>query len=513
MGAANDLIVLFLGLETLSLALYVLAASDRNRETSQEAGIKYFVLGGFASAFFLYGIALVYGGTQSTNIGEIIVFFQSNVSLEGQDSIVLAGLALADRRARLQGRRRAVPRLDTRRVPGRADERHGLHGIGRQGRSVRGDAPRARVALPFYRDDWRPVIWVLGVLSLVVGSILAVVQTDVKRMLAYSSISHAGFILVGVEAAGHDAGEPIMGGGMPSVLTYLLLYSVLTVGSFAVVALVGRSNGGDTSLDAFKGLGRRRPALALALTVFLLAQAGVPLTSGFVAKWGVIQAAVEAESYAIAIIAMLAAAIAAFLYLRIMVNTWLEAGDDATEQEAVPFASGLSVVLGRSVHDRRGRVAELAARRRRHGDPVRPLRRRRRVTPTRQRAAPVRRQPSTTVGSGIRDRIAQLNALHPWAGSAIDARLRSASSSLIGSACGRLDVDLGDAFGHQEPSDRLVDALPDRQQAVTAQDHQLRLARAQRRCACRRRSTGCRPHRRGRRRDRRGTRRPPDRSS
>jgi len=345
MGAANDLIVLFLGLETLSLALYVLAASDRNREASQESGIKYFVLGGFASAFFLYGIALVYGGAQSTNIGEIILFFRNNVSLEGQDSIVLAGLALLI--VGLGFKVAAVPfHVWTPDVYQGAPTNVTafMASVGKAGAF----AAMLRVlvvALPFYRDDWRPAIWVLAVLSLAVGSIVAVVQTDVKRMLAYSSISHAGFILVGVEAAGHDAGEPITGGGLPSVLTYLLLYSVLTVGSFAVVALVGRSNGGDTSLDAFKGLGRRRPALALALTVFLLAQAGVPLTSGFIAKWAVIQAAVEAESYAIAIIAMLAAAIAAFLYLRIMVSTWLEAGDDATEQEAVPFASGLSVLL------------------------------------------------------------------------------------------------------------------------------------------------------------------------
>src|SRR5690606_29885827 len=142
------------------------------------------------------------------------------------------------------------------------------------------------VALPFQRDDWRPVVWVLAVLSLVIGSALAVVQTDVKRMLAYSAISHAGFILVGVEAAGHRAGEiGSLGDGIPSVATYLALYSVLTVGSFAVVTLVGRANGGDTSIDAFRGFAKRRPAVALALTVFLLAQAGVPLTSGFVAKW------------------------------------------------------------------------------------------------------------------------------------------------------------------------------------------------------------------------------------
>ncbi len=343
MGSANDLILLFLGLETLSLALYVLAASDRERPTSQEAGIKYFVLGGFASAFFLYGIALIYGGTQSTNIGEIIGSFQTSVLLDGKDTLVLAGIALLI--VGLGFKVAAVPfHMWTPDVYQGAPTNVTafMASVGKAGAF----AAMLRVlviALPFHRDDWRPAIWVLAVLSLVIGSVLAVVQTDVKRMLAYSSISHAGFILVGVEAAGHNAGELAPGDGMPSVLTYLLLYSVLTVGSFAVVSLVARNNGGDTSLDAFKGLAQRRPTIALALTVFLLAQAGVPLTSGFIAKWGVIQAAVEEESYAIAIIAMVAAVVAAFLYLRIMVSTWLETGAESTEREAVPFSTGVAV--------------------------------------------------------------------------------------------------------------------------------------------------------------------------
>jgi NADH-quinone oxidoreductase subunit N len=345
MASANDLILLFLGLETLSLALYVLAASDRNRTTSQESGIKYFVLGGFASAFFLYGIALIYGGAASTNIGEIIAAFQSSVPVGGSDTLVLAGIALLI--VGLGFKVAAVPfHVWTPDVYQGAPTNVTafMASVGK----AAAFAAMLRVlviALPFHRDDWRPAIWVLAVLTLLVGSALAIVQTDVKRMLAYSSISHAGFILVGVEAAGHDAGEMVdVGDGMPSVVTYLLLYSVLTVGSFAVVALVGRNAGGDTSLDAFKGLAHRRPALALGLTVFLLAQAGVPFTSGFVAKWGVIQAAVAEESYAIGIIAMVAAVIAAFLYLRIMVNTWLEPGDESVDPEPVPVSTGLAVL-------------------------------------------------------------------------------------------------------------------------------------------------------------------------
>jgi NADH-quinone oxidoreductase subunit N len=191
-------------------------------------------------------------------------------------------------------------------------------------------------------DDWRPVVWVLSVLSLVVGSVLAVTQTNVKRMLAYSSISHAGFILLGVEAASHTT-SPNATDGIASAMTYLLLYTVLVIGTFTIVGLVAGKGDGASSLSDFRGLGRQRPALALALTVFLLAQAGMPLTSGFVAKFGVIQSAVETRSYAIAIIAMLASVIGAYLYLRIMVSAWMEDAEGEDAAPRVPFLSGLAV--------------------------------------------------------------------------------------------------------------------------------------------------------------------------
>lgn len=340
MASANDLIVLFLGLETLSLALYVLAASDRRRDKSGEAGIKYFVLGGFASAFLLYGIALVYGATGSTNISEIVANLQRVVDPESNETLALAGIALL--LVGLGFKVAAAPFHTW--VP---DVYQGaptpvsafMASVGK----AAAFAAMLRVlviALPFYRDDWRPVIWVLALLSLLVGSIVAVVQTDVKRMLAYSSISHAGFILVGVEAAGHRAGELDQGSGVSAVVLYLLLYAVLVIGSFGVVAVVARD--GDSSLDSFAGLAQRRPALALGFTVLLLAQAGVPFTSGFIAKFGVIQAAVEESSYAIAIIAMVTAVIAAFVYLRIMVKMWL--GDpEGDRQIDVPFSAGLAI--------------------------------------------------------------------------------------------------------------------------------------------------------------------------
>jgi NADH-quinone oxidoreductase subunit N len=169
------------------------------------------------------------------------------------------------------------------------------------------------------------MVWALAVLSLVVGSVLAVVQTDVKRMLAYSSISHAGYVLIGLHAATDK--------GIAASLFYLMAYTFMVLGSFAVVTMVGRVGDGRHSLDDYKGLARDRPGLAFAFTIFLLAQAGVPFTSGFLAKFGVIAAAVEAESYAIAVIAMVAAVIAAFFYLRVIVVMYMS-GDADTEAEA-----------------------------------------------------------------------------------------------------------------------------------------------------------------------------------
>ena len=345
MAMSNDLIVLFLGLETLSISLYVLAASNRRRAESQEAGLKYFVLGGFSSAFFLYGIALVYGGTGSTNFNKIIVSFDT-VAVHRKDALVLVGVALL--LVGLLFKIGAVPfHFWTPDVYQGAPTP--VTAFMASVAKVAAFAALLRVlviALPNWKDDWRPVIWAVAVITLAVGSISAVVQTNVKRMLAYSSISHAGFILLGVEAAGHAGASSHR--GMPSSMLYLLLYSVMVIGTFAVVSVVGRTGDGATDLNSFRGLAREKPVLALALTVFLLAQAGVPLTSGFIAKFGVIQASLEEHSYALAIIAMVSAVIAAFLYLRIMVSVWLadpEKGDDTREAVRVPLSTGIAIAI------------------------------------------------------------------------------------------------------------------------------------------------------------------------
>src|SRR5262245_32436296 len=343
MASANDLIVLFLGFEALSLALYVMAASQLRRIESQESGIKYFILGGFSSAFLLYGIALVYGATGSTNLTRIVDFLDKNVLFE--NGLLLAGIAFL--LVGLGFKVAAVP-FHTWTPDVYQGAPTPVTGFMASAAKAAAFAALIRVivvGLASYEDDWKPVGWVLAVITVLAGQILAVlavVQTNVKRMLAYSSISHAGFILVGVDAAGRlgDNGD---NRGTAAVLVYLLAYAVMVLGTFGVVTLVSRAHDGDQSLDAFRGLSRTRPLLALALTIFLLAQAGVPLTTGFVAKFGVIAAAVDAESYVLAVIAMLASVIAAFLYLRIIVSMYLT---DPEPGEAAPVRIGAAAGLG-----------------------------------------------------------------------------------------------------------------------------------------------------------------------
>jgi NADH-quinone oxidoreductase subunit N len=341
MAAANDLIVTFIGLEILSIAVYVLAGSHVRRQASQEAAIKYFVLGAFASAFFLYGIALIYGATGSTSLFDISSYLNDNVLLS--DGTLLAGIGLL-----LVGfafKVAAVPFHSW--TP---DVYQGspspVVAYMASGVKVAGFAGMLRVLLLAFTEsnaaDWQPIIEVLAIASMVLGAFMAIVQDDVKRTLAYSSISHAGFIMIGVRAASDV--------GTAAALFYLGAYTFIVAGSFGVITLVGRRGDGSHKLTDYHGLAKARPGLALAFTIFLLAQAGVPLTSGFFAKFYVIRSAIEGERYPLAIVAMLTAVVGAYLYLRIIVAMYM-AGDGETEAEAevakvaVPPAAGLGLLI------------------------------------------------------------------------------------------------------------------------------------------------------------------------
>jgi NADH-quinone oxidoreductase subunit N len=348
MISSNDLVVLFLGLETLSLSLYLLAASNRQQAASQEAGLKYFILGGFASAFFLYGVALTYGVTGTTRLVDLNAALTSYITIPRNDVILLIGIgmilvgfafkvSLAPFQMWTPDVYQGAP------TPVTAF----MASVGKVAALV----ALMRVfivAFPSRSDDWGAVVLVLSAVTLVVGSVVAIVQTNIKRMLAYSSISHAGFILVGLEAASHRDSVNA-GSGLVAVGVYVALYAALVVGTFGVVTVVARDSSSEAnSLDAFKGLAKNQPTLGLVMTVFLLAQAGMPLTSGFVAKFGVIRSAVEVGSYQLAVIAMVCAVIAAFVYLRIMVSMWLS-DSASTEKVSVPMLSRVAIGLAVAV--------------------------------------------------------------------------------------------------------------------------------------------------------------------
>ena len=315
MAESAGLIMLFLGLEIMSIALYVMAAYHRRRTQSGEAGFKYFILGAFSSAIFLYGIALVYGATGSTQFGEIASYLAANTL--PNNGVLLGGIALLI--VGLGFKVGAVPfHFWTPDVyQGSPTPFTGyMAAVAKAG----GFAGLLRVLTEAFKTqeaNWRPAIWLIAVLTLLVGSVLAIAQKDLKRMLAYSSISQAGYVLVGVQAASSA--------GTAGALFYLFTYVFIIAGTFAVVGLIQGRGEARNDLGAIRGLARRRPGLALVMLVFLLAQAGMPFTSGFLAKFYVISAAVQRGQYTLAIIAMLAAAVAAFFYLRVALLMYSEA--------------------------------------------------------------------------------------------------------------------------------------------------------------------------------------------
>jgi len=339
MAFANDLLVLFLGLEILSIALYVLAGYHRRRNESGEAAMKYFVLGAFSSAIFLYGVALVYGATGTTRLDEMNPLLGAIVRAHANRNLALAGMALLI--VGLGFKVAAVP-FHTWTPDVYQGSPSPVTGFMAAAAKAAGFAGLMRVLtlglLPL-RDDWRPAIWALSVLSLLGGSVLAIVQTDVKRMLAYSSISHAGYVLVGIYATNAE--------GVAGAQYYLMTYAFIVLGSFAVVSAVARRGDAATRIEDFRGLSTEKPVLAVAFTILLAAQAGVPLTTGFLAKFAVIKAATTSDDYSLGIIAMLVTAVAAFFYLRLIVTMYAapEAEEDPAEDPQPTGGDGAVAVL------------------------------------------------------------------------------------------------------------------------------------------------------------------------
>jgi NADH-quinone oxidoreductase subunit N len=350
MTTANDLVVVFVALEILSIALYVLAGFQRAQAGSQEAALKYFLLGAFSSAIFLYGVALTYGATGTTLInggGDRQGIVQLVGSADGK--LALVGIVLL--MVGLGFKVAAVPFHAW-----SPDVYQGaptpVTGFMAAGTKAAAFAATVRVLVLGFggrEQDWRPALWLLTVLTLVVGAAVGLRQTNVKRMMAYSSINHAGYVLIGVQAATDK--------GVSSVCTYLFVYTFLIIGSFAVITAMAPPGDAGSELEEFRGLASRQPVLAGLFTLFLLGQAGIPLTSGFIAKLQVFSAAVDRDVYSLAIIGVLAAVVSAFIYLRIVVTMYSGAdahAEHAEHGEGAEAAGGGGVAV--AVETRRVRV-------------------------------------------------------------------------------------------------------------------------------------------------------------
>ncbi|AJE83037.1 MULTISPECIES: NADH-quinone oxidoreductase subunit NuoN [Streptomyces] len=337
--AANDLLTLFIALEVFSLPLYLLCAlARRNRLMSQEAAVKYFLLGAFASAFTLFGIALLYGYSGSVSYARIASVVDGSVQdidpaladTMGNDALLLIGAALVV--MGLLFKVGAVPfHMWTPDVyQGAPTPVTGFMAAATKVAAFGALLRLLYVVLPGLRWDWRPVMWGVAIVTMLGGAIVAITQTDIKRLLAYSSIAHAGFILAGVIAMNPE--------GISSVLFYLAAYSFVTIGAFAVVTLVRDAGGEATHLSKWAGLGRRSPLVAAVFAIFLLAFAGIPLTSGFAGKFAVFKAAAEGGAGPLVVVGVLSSAVAAFFYIRVIVLMFFSEPQPGGPTVAVPSA-------------------------------------------------------------------------------------------------------------------------------------------------------------------------------
>ncbi|WP_330331961.1 NADH-quinone oxidoreductase subunit NuoN [Streptomyces sp. NBC_00536] len=349
--AADDLLTLFVALEVFSLPLYLLCAlARRQRLMSQEAAVKYFLLGAFSSAFLLFGIALVYGYAGSVSYSVIADVVDGTVQkidpalagTMGNDALLLIGGALI-----LMGllfKVGAVPfHMWTPDVyQGAPTPVTGFMAAATKVAAFGALLRLLYVVLPGLRWDWRPVMWGVAIVTMLAGAVIAITQTDVKRLLAYSSIAHAGFILAGVIATSKE--------GVSSVLFYLAAYSFVTIGAFAVVTLVRDAGGEATHLSKWAGLGRRSPLTAAVFAVFLLAFAGIPLTSGFAGKFAVFKAAAEGGAGALVVVGVISSAIAAFFYIRVIVLMFFSEPKADGPTVAVPsFLTMTTIAVGVAV--------------------------------------------------------------------------------------------------------------------------------------------------------------------
>ena len=334
MATATDLLVIFLALEVMSLAVYVLTGIRRDSAASTEAAFKYFLLGAFSSAFFLYGIAFTYGLTGSTRLDRIGSLMAAQAMSPTPMQFLALGLLIAGFAFKVA----AVPfHMWT------PDAYEGappaVTAFMSTGVKAAAFAAFVRVFLSAFeplRGSWSEVIWILAAATMIVGTVAGVTQSSVKRMLAYSSIGHGGYLLVAL-VSGNDVGKG-------AVLFYLLTYAITNIGAFGVIALLDNADRPNDQIRDYAGLWNDHPALAALMTIFLLSLGGFPPMAGFIAKWYVFSAAVKAGYTGLAIVGVLTSVISVFFYLRIVVMMYMTPADTPAQFPAVPRIAGAALV-------------------------------------------------------------------------------------------------------------------------------------------------------------------------
>jgi NADH-quinone oxidoreductase subunit N len=334
MATATDLLVIFLALEVLSLAVYVLTGIRRDSPASTEAALKYFLLGAFSSAFFLYGIALTYGLAGSTRLDRIGSLMAAQSLAPTPMQLLALGFLLIGFAFKVS----AVPfHMWT------PDAYEGapsaVTGFMSTGVKAAAFAAFVRVFLAAFdplRHEWWIVLWLIAAATMIVGTVVGVAQTNVKRMLAYSSIAHGGYLLVALLSA-NDVGKG-------AVLFYLLAYAVTNLGAFGVIAVLESAEGANDNVRDYAGLWDAHPVLAALMTLFLLSLGGFPPLAGFIAKWYVFSAAVKAGYTGLAIIGVLTSVVSVFFYLRIVVMMYMTPAASPPRLPSVPRVAGLALV-------------------------------------------------------------------------------------------------------------------------------------------------------------------------
>ncbi len=335
MASGNHLLTIFIGLETLSISVYVLTGILSKSSKSSEAALKYLILGAFSSGLFLYGAALLYGASGTLGLPGLAKYFQTgSFTLMGVTGMGLLLVGFAFKVA-------AVPfHMWTPDVyEGAPSPITGFMSVGVKAVAFAAFIRVFFESLTALQVNWTMILWALAALTMILGNLAALIQENIKRMLAYSSIAHAGYIMIGM-IAGTEA-------GISGILYYLLAYTFTNIGAFGIVTLIGRKGEANVNLDDYRGLSRSHPALALAMSIFLFSLAGIPPTAGFVGKFTIFSAAIKSGYIWLVIIGVLTSAASVFYYFRVVMKMYMESPD--AEPEKLQFSPSMNLALAISV--------------------------------------------------------------------------------------------------------------------------------------------------------------------